>query len=224
MDLQSLTLQELQAVHPNIRLAANELGLSHISDTSLTQLVAPAATVDANGRYVLDGLPLGTVAWYKTEPVNTYGLGSGGGNTVDLSGIKSEISALQEASTKTARIEAVQALQAALDGNVAADATLKQQVDALAASIGNVSSKQLKASVDKLLADVAALQAGGGGGGAQAGTGPLMQIAYLTDVANTTTGTTVNTLEIGYYSSASTKGGGLFKRVDMGTPVKTVLS
>ena len=168
MDLQSLTLQALQAVHPNIRLAANELGLSHISDTSLTKLVAPAATVDSSGRYVLGGIPLGTVAWYKTEPVNTYGLGSGGGGgtTVDLSGIQSQISALQEASTKAARIEAVQALQAALEGNTSADATLKQQVDALAASLGNVSSTQLKASVDKLLADVAALQAGGGGGGA----------------------------------------------------------
>ena len=160
MDLQSLTLQALQAVHPNIRLAANELGFSRISDTRLTKLVAPEATVDANGRYVLDGLPLGTVAWYKTEPVNTYGLGSGGGTTVDLSGIQSEISALQEASTKAARIEAVQALQAALDGNAAADATLKQQVDALAASLGDVSATQLKADVDKLLADVATLQAG----------------------------------------------------------------
>ena len=56
---------------------------------------------------------------------------------------------------------------------------------------------------------------------AQAGTGSLMQIAYLTDVANTTTGTTVDTLEIGYYSSAVTKGGGLFKRVDSKTPVQT---
>ena len=53
------------------------------------------------------------------------------------------------------------------------------------------------------------------------GTGSLMHIAYLTDVANTTTGTTVDTLEIGYYSSASTKGGGLFKRVDSKTPVQT---
>ena len=176
MDLQSLTLQELQAVHPNIRLAANELGLSNISDTSLTKLVAPAATVDSSGRYVLGGIPLGTVAWYKTEPVNTYGLGSG--TTVDLSGIKSQISALQEASTKAARIEAVQALQAALNSNATADATLKKQVDALAASLGNVSPTQLKASVDKLLADVAALQAGGGGGGAQAGPGSLMKIAY----------------------------------------------
>ena len=173
MDLQSLTLQELQAVHPNIRLAANELGLSHISDTSLTKLVAPDATVDSSGRYVLGGIPLGTVAWYKTEPVNTYGLGSGGGGggtTVDLSGIQSQISALQEASTKAARIEAVQALQAALDGNAAADATLKQQVDALAASLGDVSATQLKASVDKLLADVAALQTNG------ATTGALQQL------------------------------------------------
>ena len=113
MDLQSLTLQALQAVHPNIRLAANELGLSHISDTSLTKLVAPAATVDSSGRYVLGGIPLGTVAWYKTEPVNTYGLGSGGGGgtTVDLSGIQSQISALQAAhevdKVEVARLDAL---------------------------------------------------------------------------------------------------------------------
>ena len=159
MDLQSLTLQKLQAVHQNIRLAANELGLSRISDTRLTKLVAPEATVDANGRYVLGGIPLGTVAWYKTEPVNTYGLGSGGGGgNVDLSGIQSQIDALQAASTKAARIEAVQALQAALDGNAVADATLKQQVDTLASSLGDVSATELKVSVDKLLADVSAMQ------------------------------------------------------------------
>lgn len=175
MDLQSLTLKALQAVHPNIRLAANEMGLSHISDTRLTKLVAPDATVDSSGRYVLEGVPLGTVEWYKTEPVNTYGLGSGGGGggtTVDLSDIKSQISELQAASTKSARIDAEQ-----------------------------------QAALERLAA--------------QAGTGPLMQIAYLTDVANITAGTTVDTLEIDYYSSASTKGGGLFKRVDKKTPVQT---
>ena len=78
--------------------------------------------------------------------------------SVNLSGIQSQIDSLKEADTKAARIEALQALQAALDGNAAADATLKQQVDALAASLGDVSSTQLKASVDKLLADVAAAE------------------------------------------------------------------
>ena len=180
MDLQSLTLKELQAVHPNIRLAANELGLSHISDTSLTKLVAPEATVDTNGRYVLGGIQLGTVAWYDTEPVNTYGLV---GAAVDMSGIQSQISALQAASTKAARIEAVQALQAALDGNATADAKLKQQVDELAASLDNVSSTQLKASVDKLLVDVAALQAAGAGGG----TGGLTAEQAATAAAATAT-------------------------------------
>ena len=121
MDLQSLTLQELQAVHPNIRLAANELGLSHISDTSLTKLVAPAATVDSSGRYVLGGIPLGTVAWYKTEPVNTYGLGSGGGGggtTVEqqvAAAVEAEQAATAAAATATAAVEEAKVESARLE-------------------------------------------------------------------------------------------------------------
>ena len=99
------------------------------------------------------------IANFIAENINTPPTNPGG--SVDLSGIQSQIDSLKEADTKAARVEAVQALQASLDGNATADATLKQQVDALAASLGNVNSAQLKANVDKLIADVEALQTNG---------------------------------------------------------------
>lgn len=52
---------------------------------------------------------------------------------------------------------------------------------------------------------------------AAVGSGSSMNIAYVTDVSNINVGEAIETLEIGYYSSASKKGGGTFRKVPSAT-------
>lgn len=56
---------------------------------------------------------------------------------------------------------------------------------------------------------------------ASIGTGTSMSIAYLTDIANTNVGATVDRLDVAYYSANTTKGGGIFKKVPASTALET---
>ena len=56
---------------------------------------------------------------------------------------------------------------------------------------------------------------------ASIGTGTSMSIAYLTDIANTDVGATVDRLNVAYYSANTTKGGGIFKKVPASTNLET---
>ena len=56
---------------------------------------------------------------------------------------------------------------------------------------------------------------------ASIGTGTSMSIAYLTDIANTNVGATVDRLDVAYYSANTTKGGGIFKKVPASTALAT---
>ena len=56
---------------------------------------------------------------------------------------------------------------------------------------------------------------------ASIGTGTSMSIAYLTDIANTNVGATVDRLDVAYYSANTTKGGGMFKKVSASTALET---
>ncbi len=56
---------------------------------------------------------------------------------------------------------------------------------------------------------------------ASIGTDTSMSIAYLTDIANTNVGATVDRLDVAYYSANTTKGGGIFKKVSASTALET---
>ena len=56
---------------------------------------------------------------------------------------------------------------------------------------------------------------------ASIGTDTSMSIAYLTDIANTNVGATVDRLNVAYYSANTTKGGGIFKKVPASTALET---
>ena len=56
---------------------------------------------------------------------------------------------------------------------------------------------------------------------ASIGTGTSMSIAYLTDIANTNVGATVDRLNVAAYSANTTEGGGIFKKVPASTNLET---